>query len=187
MKSREKDQFLYFVAILTPDDVSDPIKNIKNLIKKTYGVSKALNSPPHITLFPPFRWQLSKVEILHTSLRKFAENYKAFPIILRGFGAFRPRVIFIGVCKNESLQLLWQDLSYRMKEDIQLGVGPDKRGFHPHITVAFKDLKPAIFYKAWPEFKDRPFEGRFVADHISLLKHNGNRWGVVKTYPFKRE
>jgi 2'-5' RNA ligase len=31
------------------------------------------------------------------------------------------------------------------------------RGFHPHITIAFRDLKKAVFYKAWEEYKSKLF------------------------------
>ena len=31
------------------------------------------------------------------------------------------------------------------------------RGFHPHITIAFRDLKKQVFHKAWEEFKDKKY------------------------------
>ncbi len=185
MKRRENKNALYFIAILTPENISNVITGYKNYFKDTYGVSKALNSPSHITLFPPFRWPVSKIKILNTSLRNFSKNQRGVDIQLRGFGAFRPRVIYAGISKNEALEMLWRALANWLKENLQLGTGPDKRGFHPHITLAFKDLTPEIFYEAWPEFENKPLELQFFAGQLSLLKHNGRWWEVLRTFPLK--
>ncbi len=183
MKRRENKNALYFIAILTPDNVSKVINEYKNYFKDTYRVSRALNSPPHITLFPPFRWPVSKIGILNTSLRKFSEIHQGMYIHMQGFGAFRPRVIYTGISENEPLKMLWQALATWLQKDIQLGTGPDQRGFHPHITLAFKDLTSEIFYKAWPEFKDRQLDMQFFAEQLSLLKHNGRQWEVLRDFP----
>lgn len=52
--------------------------------------------------------------------------------------------------------------------------------FHPHLTLAFRDLKKPEFYKAWEEFKDRKFNAGFVVNSISLLKHDGMQWQLFK-------
>ncbi len=185
MKRSEKEIHLYFIAILTPNDISDTITAIKQYFKKTYNIKKALNSPPHITLYPPFNWRLSETEILNTSLKDFAQNYSSFSVNIKDFGAFKKSVIYAGVTKNDALQSLWYALGMWMMNNLQIGEEPDKRGLHPHITVAFRDLKPDIFSKAWPKFKDKSFEMQFIANHLALLKHTGTHWEVVRLFPFK--
>ena len=185
MKRRKSKNDLYFIAIVMPENPGNAITEYKQFFKTRYQVSRALNSPPHITLVAPFRWPLSRLETLSTSLRKFSENHEALKIKLEGFGAFPPRVIFAGVAENEPLKILWQTLTIWLKEDIRLGPGPDKRGFHPHVTIAFKDLTPEIFHIAWPEFKHKQLQMQFRADRLSLLKHHARNWSVFREFPFK--
>jgi len=182
MKRRENETILYFIAVMTPDHISSAITEIKQHFRKTYDVKKALNSPPHITLYPPFRWQLSKVEILNTSIGDFVNKYSSFPVHIKDFGAFQNRVIFLDITENNTLQSLGYDLAIWMKDNFQMGVKSDKNNLHPHITVAFRDLKPEIFNRVWPKFKDKSFDKKFVADHLALLKHTGKRWEVVRLF-----
>ena len=57
-------------------------------------------------------------------------------------------------------------------------------GFHPHITVAFRDLKKSQFVKAWEEFEHKEFNDTLLTTSFSLLKHNGKIWEVYKKYSF---
>ena len=54
--------------------------------------------------------------------------------------------------------------------------------FHPHMTVAFRDLKKPNFVKAWEEFKDKLLDAEFIADRICLLKHDGKRWNSFQEF-----
>lgn len=185
MKRSENETLLYFIAILTPNHVSNAITTIKQHFKKTYGIKKALNSPPHITIYPPFRWRLSEVEVLNTFLRNFIKNYSPFPVHIKDYGAFQNRVIYLSITENYALQSLGNDLTMWMTDNFQLGSGADKNSMHPHITVAFRDLTPEIFNSVWPKFKNKSFEMSFVVNQLALLKHTGKRWEIVRFFPFK--
>ena len=54
------------------------------------------------------------------------------------------------------------------------------RPFHPHITIAFRDLKKPMFYEAWEYFGGLKFNGRFSVEEVNLLKHEGGKWNVVE-------
>jgi 2'-5' RNA ligase len=54
--------------------------------------------------------------------------------------------------------------------------------FHPHLTLAFRDLKKPAFYKAWQEFKEKKCEATFSVTEIVLLKHNGKIWNVYNNF-----
>jgi 2'-5' RNA ligase len=56
------------------------------------------------------------------------------------------------------------------------------RPFVPHMTVAFRDLQPAQFRAAWPQFKARLFQGSFLASALTLLLHDGKRWQVFAEF-----
>lgn len=53
-------------------------------------------------------------------------------------------------------------------------------GFNPHITVAFRDLKKPTFHKIWDDVKNREFMETFLADNITIFKHNGKSWEIFK-------
>jgi 2'-5' RNA ligase len=60
----------------------------------------------------------------------------------------------------------------------------DYRGlpFHPHITIAFRDLKKSMFAKAWQEFSSKKFEAVWQVKVIVLLKNEDNQWRVLKEF-----
>jgi 2'-5' RNA ligase len=55
----------------------------------------------------------------------------------------------------------------------------DDRAFHPHITIANRDLKPSDFIKAWEHFAKNDFNEMFQIRSISLLKLGPDKWNVV--------
>jgi len=59
-----------------------------------------------------------------------------------------------------------------------------QRAYHPHVTLAFRDLRKTHFYAAWEEFKDQRFQAEFEVTSFQLLKHNGTQWEVFHDYHF---
>jgi 2'-5' RNA ligase len=175
----------FFIALLPPEEIQESAQEIKDYFSQTYDSRGAQNSPPHITLQPPFEWQLDNVPILEQCVQTFADTRKIVPITLKGFGAFEPRVIYINVVKTPELLTLQKDLMAYMKAS--LGIVDrvsESRAFSPHMTVAFRDLTKKAFYDAWKEFERRPLDFEFTAFGLSLLIHDGSRWNVSKFFPF---
>lgn len=177
---------LYFIAIVPPEHLNQEIEEIKNYIYSKYNSKASLRSPAHITMHMPFKWKDSKEQFLHEKLQNFAMNKDKFWVKLNGFDVFKPRVIFIKVEENEPLVELQKQLLKFVKIEMRIFNGNHKENaFHPHVTVAFRDLKKKDFFPAYEEFKDREFQSSFLADHVSLLKHNGKRWEIYKNFYFK--
>ncbi|MEM0979434.1 MAG: hypothetical protein AAGH78_04080 [Cyanobacteria bacterium P01_H01_bin.58] len=61
------------------------------------------------------------------------------------------------------------------------------RPFCPHLTVAFRDLKPGAFHQAWPEFELRQVAFSFAVPAITLLIHTGQRWVSHAQLPMQAE
>lgn len=172
---------LYFIAIIPPEPVYGEALALKHHLKKQYHSKAALNSPPHITLHMPFKWKEIKEMDLIISLERFAANQNSFDIRLNNFSAFEPRVIFIDVSKDEKLELLQRHLKRFCKLELNLFNADYKEfAFHPHLTLAFRDLKKPEFYKAWEEFREKKLDAIFKVDSIALLKHDGREWKVFK-------
>lgn len=174
----------FFIALLPPPSIQAEATAIKQYFKAHYRSQAALRSPPHITLQPPFEWALADRERLDQALTDFAQSQPPIPVELSGFGAFSPRVIFIQVVKTPELMAVQPALMHHLATS--LGIidqrSPHRR-FAPHLTVAFRDLKPAAFRRAWPEFVDRPFQAEFVVSALTLLIHDGHRWISDRSYP----
>jgi 2'-5' RNA ligase len=90
---------------------------------------------------------------------------------LQDFGFFSPRVIFVSVQSNEKLFKLHDELSLHAKTRLRLfNETEDLRGFHPHVTIAFRDLKRRHFEQLMPVFQQRTFSATFPYAGFSLLK-----------------
>ncbi|ASC69308.1 Putative phosphoesterase [Halomicronema hongdechloris C2206] len=175
----------WFIALLPPLPLQEQITAIKQEICDRYQSRAALRSPPHITLQPPFRWPLNRYESLLEHLSAIAQEHAPIPIQLSGFGAFPPRVIFIHVAKTPALMASQPAVMQALAE--RLGISDEKskrRAFTPHLTVGFRDLTPKAFRQAWPEFRQRSFQAEFVASHLTLLRHDGQRWQIDGNVPF---
>jgi 2'-5' RNA ligase len=175
----------FFIALLPPQHIREYANNIKQYFADQYASFGAQKSPPHITLQPPFTWADAHVPLLEASLKEFAHSQQSIPINLSGYAAFPPRVIYINVVRSqELLQLQTNLIAYA---EINFGI-MDKvaknRAFAPHITVAFRDLTKQNFYAAWPEFAQRQLDFKFLAEHLTLLRHDGKRWQVKSEFAF---
>jgi 2'-5' RNA ligase len=176
---------LYFIAIIPPMQIRNEIQLLKEYFKDTYQSKAALNSPPHITLHMPFQWKEPKEEKLLSALKKFAAGKSEVEVQLNGFSCFAPRVIYVNVQESEPLHLLQTELHRYCKTELNLFNAQYRAmPFHPHITLAFRDLKKDKFERAWTEFKERTFTGDFVTNKITLLKHDGKTWNPFSDLDF---
>lgn len=167
----------YFLAVIPPAPLNDTLHKLKVYFHETYQTKAALKSPPHLTLHMPFEWKTDKEDHLLDTLQSFAAGRTNFEITLTGFGAFAPRVIYAAVQDNEPLKTLQLDLHRFCKAELNLfNAQYQDQPFHPHFTLAFRDLKKPQFVKAWEEFRDKPFSAHFEVNRLVVLKHDGKVW-----------
>ena len=176
---------LYFIALLPPQEIQDFATGIKQYFADNYDSKHAFKSPPHITLQPPFEWDSSQIIELEDCLEKFVIGRSSIPIILDGYNAFAPRVIYIDVVQSADLM----NLQFELMSNLETNLGiVDKvgksRGFTPHMTVAFKDLKKSQFKAAWNEFENKELHFEFTASKLTLLNHENKKWNISKEFDF---
>lgn len=173
----------YFIAIVIPKPFQSDIMAFKQLIADKYNSKAALRSPAHITLHMPFEWKEEKENILIETLQQFSFK-EDFVIELQNFSCFASRVIFVDVLKSELLTKLQSDLVIYMKRNLRLfNQADDMRGFHPHVTIAFRDLRKEKFHEAFTYFKTKNYNTSFKATNFCLLKHTGKEWKAHKEFP----
>jgi 2'-5' RNA ligase len=185
VKNLLRDEQLYFVAVVPPEPLRTELLHLKAYFRDKYQSSKALNSPPHITLHMPFKWRESREKKLLDALGDCSLLHEPFTLTLTGFGAFPPRVIYAQPAESPQLHALQKAVAKAMRLSLNLlNADYQGRGFHPHITLAFRDLKKPRFQEAWQEFENKPLEASFPVDNVCLLKHNGSSWDVFRELPF---
>lgn len=167
----------YFLAIIPPEPAFSETMKWKEYFRDHHNTKGATRSPAHITLHMPFLWPERKMEVLQESLKKFAHEQKSVEIRLKDFGCFKPRVIFINVEHSEELNQLQKKSDRFFKTELNVfSANYRDLPFHPHLTVAFRDLKKSEFANAWKSVEKMKFEATFSATSITLLRHDEKKW-----------
>jgi len=173
----------FFIALIPPPEVQAEATQLKEYFRDRYNSKAALRSPPHITLQAPFEWPDDHRDRLISALKQFNFQFSRVPIQLNGFGAFPPRVIYLDVEHTPELMTLEQALRHYLKDALAIEDPRSRtRPFHPHLTIAFRDLKPAAFRRAWPEFEHREAQFAFNVPAIALLLHTGKEWIIHQDF-----
>jgi 2'-5' RNA ligase len=170
---------MYFVAIMCPPRLDQYVKQFKYRMRDQFGSVAALKSPAHITIIPPFWLDLDKERQLQETLEAFGSERDELIIQLDGFSAFGKRVLFIRVLENPELEEIKKQVEQHFAGGFGDLIPKDERPFHPHITIANRDLKPGDFEKAWLYFSDKNYKKNFSSRTISLLKLTEGNWKVI--------
>ncbi len=153
-------------------------------MKDRFNCSVALRSPAHITLVPPF-WMNDNLENeLEHAIDQFSQRQVPFEINLENFAAFKPRVIYADVVSPPQLQTLHDQLHECLIAEGLFPIKKEDRSFHPHATIATRDLHKKVFYEAWEIFKNKNYTAECRVNGISLLRHNQKNWDVIFTSQF---
>ena len=181
------DKPLYFIAIVPPEPFREKAWNLKEYFRDHYGSKASLNSPPHITLYPPFKLKGEENHLVG-ELEELAKHFRPFVVSLENFGAFPPRVIYIDVLRQPVMDKLQESIRKLVPDFAQPDPKiNDDRPFHPHMTLAFRDLKKEEFRKAWKEFNEQELSYSWEVDSFTLLRHNGSRWEEKRLIPLAQQ
>jgi 2'-5' RNA ligase len=177
-------KILYFVGLLLPDAVTAEITALKEDFAAAYGPRHALKLLPHITLVAPFRLAAAREPALQSALARLLKGWEPLRVELDGFGSFRRQegsTFFIAVRPTARLQQLHQTLQQGLEQSLHLPAGP-QRPFHPHISIAHRDLDAGTAERAGADFSARPFAGIFDAGAVCLFRHDGKYWRQLSQY-----
>lgn len=172
---------MYFIAHVLPDDLNELILAMKKDLYRRFGCAVGLKSPAHITLVPPFWLAPEKEDGLISDVYKLARSIQPFTLSTEHFSSFGKRTLFIAVSDSSMLHQLKAAADNLFTGNERYGLKKEIRPFHPHITLATRDIKPADFHAAWALYGHRQFEYSWMADSVSLLRHNRQHWDVMET------
>lgn len=177
---------MYFIALVLPQHLNEKVLAYKTMMLERYKCKVGLKSPAHITLVPPFWMEEEKEQSLVNDINAVSSQFHPFTIATNNFSAFRPRTIFIATHPNDQLNELKKTLDRFFKNNPLYPVKAETRPFHPHITIATRDLFKKSFYEIWPWFEGKSFSEEWIAEGISVLRHNKKNWDVVHTSQFSK-
>jgi 2'-5' RNA ligase len=175
---------MYFIAIVLPNELDEKVLHWKKYMQEKYRCKVGLKSPAHITIVPPFWLEANMEEALLNDVDMVAKDLHPFLVHTNDFSAFKPRTIFIGVAKNPELDNLKRKADQHFADKEQYKIKIETRQFHPHITIATRDLFKKDFYESWPFFETQEFKEEWEANGLSVLRHNKRNWEVIYTAPF---
>lgn len=178
---------MYFVAIVLPDPLNEKVLHWKKYMQERYRCTVGLKSPAHITIIPPFWMEENMEEEFLIDVDNFSRSQRSFPVATNNFSCFKPRTIFIAVEENKDLERLKIEADVFFSDEKHYEIKAEKRSFHPHITIATRDLLKKDFYESWPVFEKETFKEQWTADGISVLKHNKKNWEVIHTASFEKK
>jgi|SRR5690625_56974 len=171
---------LYFLGYIPPSPLQKEIHQLKMDFKENYKSSHSLNAPPHITLISPFKIKNKDFEDI---LKRFAGHQTILNIELQDFSHFGQKVIFIDVKQTPDLMDFQKSLEEIIQENNDVfDFQSSRKNFHPHLTLAFKDLSLSNFKRAWEVYKDKEFKASFLVKELILFKHQEKVWDVFKVF-----
>lgn len=171
----------YFMAVVLRNRALADAEAIKEELLGRFGLKGALRSPAHITLHRPFEWKSEKEEELINSIGEFKFG-ETFDLHLKGFAHFSDRVIYIDVPLHTSLFSLHDRLARFAQQKLHLlNEVNDMRGFHPHVTVAFRDLRRNRFPEVWRWIAEKNFDHTLRVEGFSLLRLD-DKWREVRFF-----
>lgn len=182
-------EHLYFLAITMPDEISKKIIEIQENISTRFGSRASLKVMPHITLKAPFKCPVVTHPIVLDWFENLNIKVSRFDLELKDFGAFHNKnqpVIFINPEPNVTLMKLQKQVLEEFQNVFpEISVMNLEINFHPHVTVAYRDLTIESFREAWPEFQVKKFSETLEVYNFHLLKHDGKRWNIVRSFSLK--
>ena len=176
---------MYFVAIVLPPHLDEKVLHWKQVMQHRYDCRVGLKSPAHITLVPPFWMDEAKEESLLQAVITISQDLSSYTLRTNNFSAFKPRTIFIDLERSIELEEMKKVVDNFFQRQETFPVKIDIRPFHPHITIATRDLFKKSFYEAWPLFEKEEFMETWNVEGISVLLHNKKNWDVIHTSQFQ--
>ena len=159
-----------YLLVLSPhEELWNRIMKVKENFATEYKSDFAKWGKPQISLVNFTQYEMMEERIINR-LRTVAMGYPPFKVELKDFGSFPSHTIYINVTSKLPVTNLIKEIRTDGQRLMKLN-DDNKPHFimEPHLTIGRK-LKPWQYEKAWLEYSNSHFTGRFIADTMTLLK-----------------
>lgn len=173
-----------FIALDIPQEIKDLLPDLRD--DSLPGARWTSHHQWHITLH--FIGDQQTDEEIDHALKMVSQS--SFELGFKGLGTFpekgKPRVLWLGIHAPPSLQQLHSAIGDALRST---GFTPEKRPYHPHLTLArFKQKAPnKAEMDRYLEHHTQIEVAPFVIQHFTLyeskLERSGARYTARKRYP----
>ncbi len=159
----------YKLVLVPHEELVKHIADVRKAIAEKYKLEHPILSIPQVLLANFKQIQAAEERIINR-LKIVAMASPAFKVELKDYGSFPSHSIFINVTSKvaitELVKKIRQDTQRLMKLDAE-----NKPHFmtEPYVGIALK-LKPWQYENGWLEYSHKHFTGRFIANHMLLLR-----------------
>jgi 2'-5' RNA ligase len=176
-----------YQLVLNPHEaLRNKVLEVKQQFATTYQNAHALYSKPHIALVNFIQYQMMEEKLVNR-LQAIAMGTPPVKIELKDYGSFPTHTIYINITSKLPVQNLVKNIRSEAQRLMKLNE-ENKPYFmmEPYIVVARK-LEPVQYEKAWLEYRNLSFTGRFIADGMLLLKRplGEFKYEIVQRFDFK--
>ncbi len=158
----------YLLAICPPQPSIGIMDEMRGMMDKFLLMENAL--PPHIEILPEFHWRDAEEYLLVHQIKSAVQNcYSQVIEIVEIVCDKENELIYAKIEENEGLLTCMKGFFEKISPEPQ---------FEPfsNIKIAHRDLEKGCVQKAWNRIKTKELHGGFLADKITLFKHNGDLW-----------
>ncbi len=175
-----------YLLILQPHpDLWDKIMHVKKEFAEKYESPTAMQFKAHLTIVNFLQYEMFEQRLVQ-KLNQVSMTLQPFKIELKDFGSFPAHTIYIQVISKVPIQTLVKKIRTETQKLMKLNKDNTPHFMlEPHFTIARK-LLPWQYEKGWLELSHRNFTGRFIANHMLLLKRpaGGLKYEKVKVFYF---
>ena len=173
----------YLLLIKPHQELCNKIMFIKEQFSKKYNTSLSIYEKPNITLLRYKQLEILEEKIIN-HLQNTAREYAPFKVELRNFGNYPTHSIYINIESKQQVKNLIKEI--RSVQRVMKFDKFNKPHFldNPNIAIAGK-LLPWQYEKAWLEYSNLEFTGRFMANSMPLLKRKeGEGFKFLRKFEF---
>lgn len=187
----------WFAIVLLPDNRS--VKKINSLmreISKQYKTHVAIRDPkgPHASfIYLHEKLDEKEIEAIIKNLQDKFKKIESFQVIIDGITSFRRKyygiwgkkrgykvnwVVYLKVIKSKNLSKLHRITNNRIKnfKNTKFPL------FHPHITLARKDINKETFFRILKDYKNLKIHYEFKLTYLAAMirKNKKQKWRIIK-------
>jgi 2'-5' RNA ligase len=176
-----------YLLVLNPhEELWNRIMKLKDEFADQFKNEAARKIRPQLSLVSFIQYGMMEDRIIG-NLRTVAMGFPPFKVELKDFGSFPSHTIYINVTSKIPVQNLVRQVRTQTQRLMKLNED-NKPHFimEPHLTIGRK-LLPWQYEKAWLEYSNKHFTGRFIADSMSLIRRPAGelKFQVVERFAFQ--
>jgi 2'-5' RNA ligase len=168
-------------------DVTKKINEEKEKFTNAYQDPTAIIGKPHISIAAFLATDEMKPTLVRW-IQHICNVHSRFPVLLCNFDGIVPQTIYVKVQNPAPFKQLGKSMKALDHFIRANDCPPLKLTTTPHLSIAHR-LSEDTYFKALPEYLQRPFQQSFIATELTLVKRatSSGRCETVHVFPLAPE